>query len=72
MQEIKSLAAVENAQKKYPLKYVDLDVKVTAAFEKRTKDVVTPLCLAARMVLPRHVHTVDGHQPYEPEGGREH
>lgn len=65
----KSLAAVESAQKKYPLKYVTLFVDVTAAFEKRTKDVVTPLCLAACMVLPRHVYTVDGQLPYEPEGG---
>lgn len=66
----KSLVAVENAQKKCPLKYVNLYVNVTAAFEKRTKDVVTPLCLAACMVLPRHVYTVDGHLPYEPEEGR--
>ena len=66
----KSLAAVENAQKKYPLKYVDLYVNVTAAFEKRTKDFFTPLCLAACTMLPRHVYTVDGHLSDEPEGGR--
>lgn len=52
------LAAVAAAEARFPEKYAQLGVRVTAAFEKRVKYVVTPLCLAACTVLPKHVQTL--------------
>jgi hypothetical protein len=52
------LVAVAAAEARFPEKYAQLGVRVTAAFEKRVKYVVTHLCLAACMVLPKHVYTL--------------
>ena len=35
----------------------------------RKKDIVTDLCLAAAMILPKHVYVRDGEVPYDPIGG---
>lgn len=67
----KTLHAAAAAERKYPDKYLDLSQKISARLEKRKKDIVTPLCLAACMVHPRHVHVPDGVHPYEPPGGRD-
>ena len=67
----KSLAAAAVAEEKYPDMYSGLSDSVSAALLKRKKDIVTPLCLAACMVHPRHVYVLNDVPKYEPEGGRE-
>ena len=65
----KSLAAATAAVTKFPLIFVNLIEGVTGAISKRRVDIVTDLCLAAAMVLPKHVYVKNGEVPYDPEGG---
>ena len=51
----KSLAAATAAVTKFPLVYGGLIECVTGAISKRRVDIVADLCLAAAMVLPKHV-----------------
>ena len=64
-----SLAAASTATLQYPLLYAELHDKVLTAFDKRAGDIVTPLCLAACMVLPSHVHGVNNTSIYNPPRG---
>jgi hypothetical protein len=64
-----SVAAAVEAEGKYPVEYVGLSDRVETAINKRKKDIVTSLCLAAAMVLPKHVYVPAGKVAYEPEGG---
>jgi hypothetical protein len=57
-----SLVAAAAAAARYP-DYHDLTEKITTILEKRKKDIVTPLCLAACMVHPSQIA---GH--IQPEG----
>jgi Protein of unknown function (DUF 659) len=63
-----SVAAAVEAEGKYPVEYVGLGDRVERAISKRKKDIVTSLCLAAAMVLPKHVYVPANVVPYEPEG----
>jgi Protein of unknown function (DUF 659) len=65
----RSVAAAVEAEGKYPVEYVGLSDRVETAINKRKKDIVTSLCLAAAMVLPKHVYVPAGKVAYEPEGG---
>lgn len=65
-----SLEAVQAATLEFPEIYTGLEEKVITAFSRRKKDIVTPLCLAACMVLPSHVYGV-ANEAYNPPGGNE-
>ena len=67
----KSLAAANAAETKYPLYYEDIHEKCSIIFDKRRKDIVFLLCLAASMVLPKHVYVENDVEVYEVEGGEE-
>ena len=67
----KSLAAANAAETKYPLYYEDIHEKCSIIFDKRRKDIVSLLCLAASMVLPKHVYVENDVEVYEVEGGKE-
>jgi hypothetical protein len=67
----KCLAAVDAATLKYPDHYSGLRDKVIRALDKRAADIVTPLCLAACMVLPLHVYGVHNSSSYNPPGGND-
>ena len=64
-----SLKAVLAAENNSPSLYRDFQTKISALFDKRKVDIVTKLCLAASMILPKHVYTVDGVEEYNPSGG---
>lgn len=63
-----SILAASKAENQFPLDHAGLKERVQKAIEKRKKDIVTDLCLAAAMVLPKHVYVVDGGVPYDPVG----
>ena len=56
----KCTAAIAAAQVKYPDLYGGHNISVTHLLEKRKKDIVTPLCLAATMVVPGLVYIEEG------------
>ena len=64
-----SVLAATAAEKKYPVEYSGLTECIGTAIDKRKKDIVTSLCLAAAMVLPKHVYVIDGQVACDPEGG---
>lgn len=67
----KCTAAIAAAEVKYPDVYAGLNIVVTHLLEKRRRDIVTPLCLAAAMVVPGLVYIEEGKDAYDPEGGKE-
>ena len=67
--ERESINAVTAVVRKHPLLYYDLRQKVVAAFAKRKKDIVTPMCLATSMVLRLHVLSDTTVDVYNPDGG---
>ena len=67
----KCTAAIAAAEVKYPDVYAGLNIAVTLLLEKRRRDIVTPLCLAATMVVPELVYIEEGKDAYDPEGGKE-
>jgi hypothetical protein len=67
----KSLEAAKAAEVKFRIHYEDLSEKCGIIFDKRYKDIVTLLCLAASMVLPKHIYVEDGNEIYDVEGGKE-
>lgn len=69
MAKSKSLKAAKDAELKNPELYSGLEAKVLAKFNKRRIDIVTPLCLAASMIHPKHVYVKSGESKYNPEGG---
>lgn len=66
-----SLLGVDKAVLEFPDLYPNLRLRVDAAFRNRRKDIVTSLCLAAAMILPKHVYVKEGIEAYDPVGGRE-
>ena len=66
--ELSVLAATE-AEKKFPVDHAGLKDRIEIAINKRKKDIVTDLCLAAAMILPKHVYVREGEVPYDPIGG---
>ena len=53
----------------YPLLYAGLYDKVLTKLDKRARDIVTPLCLAACMVPPSHVYGANNTSIYNPSRG---
>lgn len=65
-----SLAEASKAEIKFPLYYEGLYRNCNNIFQKREKDITSLLCLAAAMVLPKHVYVEDGNDVYVVEGGQ--
>ena len=65
-----SLKGAMEAEANFPALYLDLTEKISALFDKRAKDVVTKLCLAAAMVWPQYIYSENGDEIFLPEGGK--
>ena len=65
-----SLKATLSAENIFPTVYTDFQTKISALFNKRKIDIVTKLCLAASMILPKHVYTENEVEEYNPAGGK--
>ena len=68
--KVESLEACRLAEAKYPTVYPDLMRNCQTFFDKRKVDIVSLLCLAATMVLPRHVYITADRSVYNPDGGQ--
>ena len=69
--KMKCTTAVVAAENKYPDKYSGFTNDVNRIIEKRKKDIVSTLCLAAAMIVPRLVYLKERGQMYNPDGGKQ-
>lgn len=65
-----SLKATLSAENVFPTVYTDFQTKISALFNKRKIDIVTKLCLAVSMILPKNVYTENEVEEYNPAGGK--
>lgn len=65
-----AITAAIQAESKYPLVFNDLCENCRTYIEKRKKDIVSLLCLAASMVFPKHVYVTESMEVYNPDGGQ--
>ena len=69
--KLRCTTAIAAAETKHPDEYSGLNIEVNRIVNKRKKDIVSTLCLAAAMIVPSLVYLEEGGRVYDPEGGKQ-